>query len=80
MKLILRFEYENTLLEISNSTFLHSAEDLFALANNVQVKRIIRFENLGITEIPDYAFKMNYEISTITIIDNPITRIGKKCF
>jgi hypothetical protein len=67
-------------LQITDSPKLTNAEQLFSFVNGLKVKEQIILKNLGIEEIPDFAFESNKNLFSLIITDNPIKRIGKSSF
>ncbi len=67
-------------LKITDSPKLTNAEQLFSFVNNLKVKEQIILKNLGIEDIPDFAFESNKNLLSLIITNNPIKRIGKLPF
>ncbi len=67
-------------LQVTDSPKLTNAEQLFSFVNHLKVKEQIILKNLGIEEIPDFAFESNKNLFSLIITDNPIKRIGKLPF
>jgi Leucine-rich repeat (LRR) protein len=67
-------------LGIFNSTQYSDSEQVFELVNYLKVKSKVGFDNIGIKEIPDNAFKTDLELSYLMLNGNKIKRIGKSAF
>ncbi len=67
-------------LGIFDSPQYSDSEQVFELVNYLKVKSKVGFDNIGIKEIPDNAFKTDLKLSYLMLNENNIKRIGKSAF
>ncbi len=66
--------------DLLNSPNVESSKQLFPLLSDLNVKRKIYSEKLGVQMIPDFAFKKNSQISELIIRENLIKKVEKSAF